>query len=187
MCRGGQAKQVQGYIADREPAVKDLSEQKIADALCKFGVRIRRNWRLRTAQQFDAFSCHNSTWILRLMRGATTPLEVNHLARGQDVGVADWATQPCLRTSANSDAGRAPSGPMRARVVLNSWQAKLTSVPAASTAFRRRRSGSALVPDRDGADLSPKVSDGSTVPKAKRPLLLHQSGPLVALKAVEAL
>jgi hypothetical protein len=35
-------KQIQGYIADVEPALKHLSEQKIADALCKFGVRLPR-------------------------------------------------------------------------------------------------------------------------------------------------
>jgi hypothetical protein len=44
-------KQIQGYIAEREPALEDLSEQKIADALCKFGMRIpspRRTRRLRS-------------------------------------------------------------------------------------------------------------------------------------------
>ncbi|MGY4334513.1 hypothetical protein ACVWWG_008930 [Bradyrhizobium sp. LB7.2] len=44
-------KQIHWYIADREPALKDLSEQKIADALCKFGMRIprpRRTRRLRS-------------------------------------------------------------------------------------------------------------------------------------------
>jgi hypothetical protein len=33
-------KQIQGYIADREPAFKDLSEQQIANTLRKFGMRI---------------------------------------------------------------------------------------------------------------------------------------------------
>lgn len=35
-------KQIQGDIADQEPALKDLSQQKIADTLCKFGIRIPR-------------------------------------------------------------------------------------------------------------------------------------------------
>jgi hypothetical protein len=33
-------KQIQGYIADREAALKDLSEQQIANTLRKFGMRI---------------------------------------------------------------------------------------------------------------------------------------------------
>jgi hypothetical protein len=35
-------KEIQGDIADEEPALKDLSEQKIADTLCKFGIRLPR-------------------------------------------------------------------------------------------------------------------------------------------------
>jgi len=33
-------KQIQGYIADREPTLKDLSEQQISNTLRKFGMRI---------------------------------------------------------------------------------------------------------------------------------------------------
>jgi hypothetical protein len=33
-------KQIQGYIADREPALSGLSQQQIANTLCKFGMRI---------------------------------------------------------------------------------------------------------------------------------------------------
>lgn len=41
-------KQIQGDIADQEPALKDLSEQKIADTLCKFGIRTPRRRRTRS-------------------------------------------------------------------------------------------------------------------------------------------
>ncbi|MGY4234726.1 hypothetical protein ACVIIW_003673 [Bradyrhizobium sp. USDA 4449] len=43
-------KQIQDYIAKREPALEHLSEQKISDALCKFGMRIptKRPRRLQT-------------------------------------------------------------------------------------------------------------------------------------------
>ncbi|BBO11217.1 MULTISPECIES: hypothetical protein [Bradyrhizobium] len=40
-------KQIRGYILDQDPALEDLSEQKIADAMCKFGIRIPRTRRTR--------------------------------------------------------------------------------------------------------------------------------------------
>ncbi|WP_128957109.1 hypothetical protein [Bradyrhizobium zhanjiangense] len=40
-------KEIKAYIEEREPALKNLSEQTIADVLCKFGIRIPRPRRTR--------------------------------------------------------------------------------------------------------------------------------------------